>query len=209
MKYNIIFAAVIAVVPTFLLAAPVSSPSNVSGSANGIYVGTEFGYNVLSDTNKYFRDEVTSIYDSLPNHYALSPYIGYKFNEHYAVELGYSNPNNIDDARHCSGSTCNSWHYKVYGATMSFLLSEPLVDNNNVYAKAGLGIMHADVRDSYAYEPTKLVVVKQNKVVGIIGAGAQHNFGKHFNVGVAVIYQSHNDYVPANTLTALRVGYVF
>lgn len=181
--------------------------------AKGFYVGLGAGYVGQSNTNKYFNDEEDADW-GMDFPFAGRFFMGYKFTNHYALELGYQEPVDIDGGQTTTAANGNvlsqtDWHYKVSGYDLDFVYNQPFSGNNNVFGKVGLGLMKADIHDTYIFRPQDNFDKTQTGVVGIIGAGYEHYFWNHWAVGLEADYQTMNDYIPASTSVLFRTSVTF
>jgi opacity protein-like surface antigen len=190
-----------------LLSTLINTPAIAAINANpGFYVGGDIA-TVVYDRPKgaafdFFDNGVDGV---------LRPYIGYRFTDYIALELGYNDITNQNNS--VSGGsgmfTFGPDHYRLYNIDLAGKLIMPFESGFSVFGKAGLAYTHQDVYNQTFVGSTPSVDTESNQVQPLVGVGVSYNFTKNFASDFSYTYYAPAGLVGRMNMLALGLSYTF
>ncbi|HEU5281704.1 MAG TPA: outer membrane beta-barrel protein [Gammaproteobacteria bacterium] len=153
-------------------------------------------------------------YHDNENHWDLSggmgslvPIIGYRFNDHFALEWNYNSL--MDDNTDANGIWGPS-HYRLWTSSLAGKLIQPWSNGFSVYGKAGLAVTHQDAYSQLIVGTPPMYDVDETVVQPLLGVGVSYNFTQStaIDLGVSNQFQVGDD-IPNIATLMLGLTYTF
>ncbi|MBN6066370.1 porin OmpA [Aggregatibacter actinomycetemcomitans] len=154
----------IALATTAALAATVATVVQAAPQANTFYAGAKAGWaSVRHGLNQYqYRDESDGavIGKAKKNSEAYGVFAGYQITDHFAVEAGYEFFGRGKVKEFSGGEK----RITAHGSSLSLKASYPVLDNLDLYARAGAALIRVDYKDDTFGETHKFNDLKVSPV---------------------------------------------
>lgn len=124
-------------------------------SAHGPYLGVQGGYVNPHDSH---AEKV---------HNGLRPYLGYRFDDHLALEVGYDSLNRKSDS-------------KMQGVDLLGKAIVPFPHNFSFFLQAGFAYIHQDIKNYRT----------KNNILPAGGVGVGYNFTQHFATDLSYLHMT-------------------
>lgn len=142
----------------------------------------------------------------------LRPEVGYRFNDYFALEAGYTSlvnnsyPGGDNDGLGVLGPD----HYRLYALDLSGKFIYPFQSGFSIFAKAGAAYTHQSVYNkTYADFELPNVDVTANRIMPLAGVGVSYNFTQNFATDISFSRYFGNDAIGNINLIGLGLSYTF
>ena len=151
-------------------------------SFHGPYIGAQAGY---IDNNNTHAGHDTWADAFLPflSDAAYRAYFGYRFNDYFALEGGYTS---ITDGKDTGGLSNKDDRYRIYGYDLVGKAIVPLALGFNVYIKAGGQYVRQNIVNSTSGQI--IYQSKVNKLLPTVGIGGGWNMTKFLALDLSYTY---------------------
>lgn len=141
-------------------------------------------------------------------HIITVPVLGYRFNQHFAIEGNYLNL--ADDGRAANGDD-GSDRYRLWTANVALKALLPINNSGwTLYGKGGFAITHQEDTNYWnASDTTPLIDSNTTRLQPLVGFGAMYNFTNSIAMDLGYTHQFQNGVTPQIATLAVGLDYTF
>lgn len=176
-------------------------------AAKGFYLGGDLTFAVYqSPRGSTFANSVL-----LPVSGHIRPFIGYRFNDYFALEGGFSNL--VNEKNNGGQSTTGLFgepevygpdHYRLYDFDIETKWIYPMQYGFSVFGKLGAAYVHQDVYNQTYVSVPPSVNTNSNRLLPLVGIGTSFNFTK--NIAAELSYTYLPGVSPIGRIAMLGIG---
>jgi OOP family OmpA-OmpF porin len=184
----------------------------------GIYIGIMGGYAMnrwddLEDVGTFVSTPTIGV-DADSGTFAWRPFIGYDFNEYFALEAGYTHLHRSDFNVFLNGVSVYAEDVHGYAVDVNAKLKIPLDNGFGIFTKVGVVYLHASDAPSVSANPLGINEDDRSQVNVMFGAGVSYCFTPNFIVDASWTHyrgdsEVSNDFIPDVDFFALGFSYKF
>jgi hypothetical protein len=135
------------------------------------------------------------------------PYIGYRFNDFFALEAGYNDFVNEDN--YTNNDVWGPDHYRLYSVDLAGKFIAPFESGFSVFAKGGLAYTHQNVYNQTFVGGIISANTNSNQIQPLVGLGTSYNFNKNFAAELGVNYYFPVGNIGEISVLGLGINYTF
>lgn len=187
-----------------LLGVGATMASESSEANTGLYVGTALSTSIVDLPAGTAFDG----WMGMLGHFIFVPVLGYRFNEHFAIEANYMD---LEDDYNAGDETSGSDRYRLWTANLALKALLPITNSGwSLYAKGGFAVTHQDVYNYlFANDKTPLIDSNTTRPQPLVGFGAMYNFTNSVAIDLGYTHQFQNGVTPQIGTVALGIDYAF
>jgi opacity protein-like surface antigen len=134
----------------------------------------------------------------------LRPYVGYRFNDNFALEAAY---NNIENSSHHANNGWGPDALRIYSFDFSAKAIAPFESGVSLFAKTGFAVTHQYVYNVVFEGSAPLVNQTSDRVQPLLGAGISYNFTP--NLATDLSYTKYFANGPIGDMDMVAVGLTY
>lgn len=187
-----------------LLGASATLASESSDANTGLYVGAAISTSIVHVPAGTALD---GWMDTL-GHFIYVPVLGYRFNQHFAIEANYMS---LADDYRAGDESDGSDRYRLWTANLALKALLPLTNSGwSLYGKGGFAVTHQDVYNYwFSDDTTPLIDSNTTRLQPLVGFGAMYNFTNSVAIDLGYTHQFQNGVTPQIGSVAVGIDYTF